>query len=77
MKRHFSVYQILVKYKDECMTGKTVDDNPESPMDDKFMEFQMEKSTEGLSESSVQFMVQTVFFVIFVYIAISSVTYSL
>ena len=59
------------------MTGKTVDDNPESPMDEKFMEFQMEKSTEGLSESSVQFMVQTVFFVIFVYIALSSVTFSL
>ena len=45
MKRHLSVYQILVKYKEECMTGKTVDDNPESPMDEKFMEFQMEKST--------------------------------
>ena len=59
------------------MTGKTVDDNMESPMDDKFMEFQMEKSTEGLSESSVQFTVQTVFFVIFVYIALSSVQFSL
>ena len=59
------------------MTGKTVDDNPESPMDEKFMEFQMEKSTEGLSESSVQFTVQTVFFVIFVYIALSSVQFSL
>ena len=57
------------------MTGKTVDDNLESPMDEKFMEFQMEKSTEGLSESSVQFTVQTVFFVIFVYIALSSVTF--
>ena len=57
------------------MTGKTVDDNPESPMDEKFMEFQMEKSTEGLSESSVQFMVQTVFFFIIVYIALSSVTF--
>ena len=41
------------------MTGKTVDDNLESPMDEKFMEYQMEKSTEGLSESSVQFTVQT------------------
>ena len=59
------------------MSGKTVDDNPESPMDEKFMEFQMEKSTEGLSESSVQFTVQTVFFVIFVYIALSSVQFSL
>ena len=59
------------------MTGKTVDDNPESPMDEKFMEFQMEKTTEGLSESSVQFTVQTVFFVIFVYIALSSVQFSL
>ena len=59
------------------MTGKTVDDNLESPMDEKFMEFQMEKSTEGLSESSVQFTVQTVFFVIFVYIALSSVQFSL
>ena len=77
MKRHFSVYQILVKYKEEYVTGKTVDDNPESPMDEKFMEFQMEKSTEGLSESSVQFTVQTVFFVIFVYIALSSVQFSL
>ena len=76
-KCHFSVYQILVKYKVECMTGKTVADNPESSMDEKFMEFQLEKSTEGLSESSVQFMVQTVFFAIFVYIALSSVTFSL
>ena len=59
------------------MTGKTVDDNLESPMDEKFMEFQMEKSTEGLSESSIQFTVQTVFFVIFVYIALSSVQFSL
>ena len=77
MKRHFSVYQILVRYKEEYVTGKTVDDNPESPMDEKFMEFQLEKSTEGLSESSVQFMVQIVFFVIFVYIALSSVTFPL
>ena len=77
MKRHFSVYQILVRYKEEYVTGKTVDDNQESPMDEKFKEFQMEKSTEGLSESSVQFMVQIVFFVIFVYIALSSVTFPL
>ena len=77
MKHHFSVYQILVRYKEEYVTGKTVDDNPESPMDEKFKEFQMEKSTEGLSESSVQFMVQIVFFVIFVYIALSSVTFPL
>ena len=59
----------------ECVTGKPVADNPESPMDEKFMEFQLEKSTEGLSESSVQFMVQTVFFAIFVYIALSSVKF--
>ena len=66
-----------MRYKEEYVTGKTVDDNPESPMDEKFMEFQLEKSTEGLSESSVQFMVQIVFFVIFVYIALSSVTFPL
>ena len=66
-----------MKYKEERKTGKVVDDNIESPMDKEFLEFQMEKSTEGLSESSVQFTVQTVFFVIFVYIALSSVQFSL
>lgn len=62
-----------MKYKEERKTGKVVDDNIESPMDKKFLEFQMEKSTEGLSESIVQFMVQTVFFVTFIYIALESV----
>lgn len=62
-----------MKYKEERKTGKVVDDNIESPMDKEFLEFQMEKSTEGLSESIVQFMVQTVFFVTFIYIALESV----
>ena len=62
-----------MKYKAERKTRKVVDDNIESPMDKKFLEFQMEKSTEGLSESIVQFMVQTVFFVTFIYIALESV----
>ena len=62
-----------MKYKEERKTGKVVNDNIESPMDKKFLEFQMEKSTEGLSESIVQFMVQTVFFVTFIYIALESV----
>ena len=73
MCKYFSVYKICVKYKEEWMTGKAVDDNIESKMDEKFLEFQIEKSTEGLSESSVQFMVQTVFFVIFIYMALVSV----
>ena len=62
-----------MKYKEERKTGKVVNDNIESPMDNEFLEFQMEKSTEGLSESIVQFMVQTVFFVTFIYIALESV----
>ena len=73
MCKFFSVYKIFVKYKEEWMTGKAVDDNIESQMDKNFLEFQIEKSTEGLSESSVQFMVQTVFFVTFIYIALESV----
>ena len=52
------------------MTGIAVDDNKESRMDEKFLELQMEKSTEGLSESSVQFMVQAVFFVILIALAV-------
>ena len=55
------------------MTGKPVDDNKESRMDEKFLDLQMEKSTEGLSESSVQFMVQTVFFVFLIFLALISV----
>ena len=73
MCKFFSVYKIFVKYKEEWMTGKAVDDNIESQMDKNFLEFQIEKSTEGLSESSVQFMVQTVFFVIFIFMALVSV----
>ena len=66
-----------MKNKADRKTRKEVGDNIESPMDKEFLEFQMEKSTEGLSESSIQFTVQTVFFVIFVYIALSSVQFSL
>ena len=52
------------------MTGIAVDDNKESRMNEKFMEMQMDKSTEGLSESSMQFMVQAVFFVILIALAL-------
>ena len=62
-----------MKYKEERKTGKVVNDNIESPMDNEFLEFQMEKSTEGLSESIIQFIVQTVFFVTLIYIALESV----
>ena len=55
------------------MTGKPVDDNKESRMDETFLDLQMEKSTEGLSESSVQFMIQTVFFVFLIFLAMISV----
>ena len=59
-----------MKYKKEWLTGKPVGDNKESKMDEKFLDLQMEKSTEGLSESSMQFMVQAVFFVILIALAV-------
>ena len=62
-----------MKYKKEWLTGKLVGDNKESKMDEKFLDLQMEKSTEGLSESSVQFMVQTVFFVFLISLSLLSV----
>ena len=70
---HFSIYQICVKYKKEWTTRKAVDDNKESMMDGEFLDLQMEKSTEGLSESSVQFMLQAVFFVSLIILAVYSV----
>ena len=70
---YFSVYQILLKYKEECTLGKVVQDNRESQIDEKFFEFQAEKSTEGLSESCVQFMVQAVFFVLLMFFSLFSV----
>ena len=42
-------------------------------MDGEFLDLQMEKSTEGLSESSVQFMLQAVFFVSLIILAVYSV----
>ena len=39
-----------------------VDDNAESRIDPAFLALQNERSTEGLSESVVQFMVQLTFF---------------
>ena len=59
-----SVFQILVKYKEEWASGEVVQDNRESAIDEEFLELQTERSTEGLSESCVQFMVQAVFFVL-------------
>ena len=59
-----SVFQILVKYKEEWASGEVVQDNRESSIDEEFLELQTERSTEGLSESCVQFMVQAVFFVL-------------
>ena len=70
---HFSIYQICVKYKKEWTSRKAVDDNKESMMDGEFLDLQMEKSTEGLSESSVQFMLQAVFFVSLIILAVYSV----
>ena len=67
------MYQILLKYKEECTLGKVVQDNRESQIDEKFFEFQAEKSTEGLSESCVQFMVQAVFFVLLMFFSLFSV----
>ena len=70
---YFSVYQILEKYKEEHTNGKVVRDNRESQIDEKFFEFQTEKSTEGLSESCVQFTVQTVFLVLLLFFSLFSV----
>ena len=67
------MYQILEKYKEEHTNGKVVRDNRESQIDEKFFEFQTEKSTEGLSESCVQFTVQTVFLVLLLFFSLFSV----
>ena len=63
----------MLKYKEEYTLGKVVQDNIESQIDEKFFEFQAEKSTEGLSESCVQFMVQAVFFVLLMFFSLFSV----
>ena len=68
-----SVYRIFVKYKDECGRGTVVQDNRESLIDEEFLEFQTEKSTEGLSESFVQFLVQAVFLLLLVFLSLFSV----
>ena len=67
------MYRIFVKYKDECEGGTVVQDNRESLIDEEFLEFQTEKSTEGLSESFVQFLVQAVFLLLLVFLSLFSV----
>lgn len=67
------MYRIFVKYKDECEGGTVVQDNRESLIDEEFLEFQTEKSTEGLSESFVQFLVQAVFLLLIVFLSLFSV----
>lgn len=67
------MYRIFVKYKDERERGTVVQDNRESLIDEEFLEFQTEKSTEGLSESFVQFLVQAVFLLLLVFLSLFSV----
>ena len=67
------MYRIFVKYKDEFERGTVVQDNRESLIDEEFLEFQTEKSTEGLSESFVQFLVQAVFLLLLVFLSLFSV----
>ena len=67
------MYRIFVKYKDECGRGTVVQDNRESLIEEEFPEFQTEKSTEGLSESFVQFLVQAVFLLLLVFLSLFSV----
>ena len=67
------MYRIFVKYKDECEGGTVVQDNRESLIEEEFLEFQTEKSTEGLSESFVQFLVQAVFLLLLVFLSLFSV----
>ena len=67
------MYHIFVQYKDECGRGTVVQDNRESLIDEEFLEFQTEKSTEGLSESFVQFLVQAVFLLLIVFLSLFSV----
>ena len=50
-----------------------VQDNRESLIEEEFLEFQSEKSTEGLSESCVQFLVQAVFLVLLMSFSLFSV----
>ena len=50
-----------------------VDDNAESRIDPTFLALQNEKSTEGLSESVVQFMVQVSFISFCIWLAFNNV----
>ena len=55
------------EYVVEWRTGIPVRDNTESRTDPVFQNLQAEKSTEGLSESVVQFMVQLTFLGFFIW----------
>ena len=63
----------MTKYIAEWKSGVVVDDNAESRIDPTFLAFQNEKSTEGLSESVVQFMVQVTFVSFCIWLAFNNV----
>ena len=64
---------MFTKYIAEWKSGMVVDDNAESRIDPDFLALQNEKSTEGLSESVVQFMVQLTFISFCIWLAFNNV----
>ena len=57
------------KYYGEMKHGVIVEDGGDSRMDKVFLQFKEEKSTEGLSESVVQFTNQFCFLVFFIFMS--------
>ena len=64
----------LSKYFQEGKNGIIVEDGGDSRKDEVFLRFKEEKSTEGLSESIVQFTTQFCFMVYFIFMSQIEVT---
>jgi hypothetical protein len=66
---YFSFYLLACKYYQEGKHGVIVEDGGDSRKDEIFLKFKEEKSTEGLSESFVQFTNQFCFMVFFIFMS--------
>ena len=73
----FSFYLLACKYYGEGKKGIIVEDGGDSKMDEVFLQFKEEKSTEGLSESVIQFTTQFCFSIYFVHMVIIMVSSSI
>lgn len=65
----FITYNLFIKYIEEKRSGVVVQDNGGSVKDDDFFRFQIKKSSEALSESVVQFLIQLSFLTFFIWMS--------